>query len=90
MYSLPVFEEREALMAWLKVRRAQLQQEYPSMLHVLTHRDLYLHRVVATIAQPPAMPGPGGWYALAETAALGLGCTRAQTAAVGRGVAGWR
>ena len=72
LYSLPVFEEREALMAWLEGAQAQLQHEHPSMLHVLTHRDLYLHRVVATVAQPPAMPGPGGWYALAETAALGL------------------
>jgi A/G-specific adenine glycosylase len=72
LYSLPVFEEREALMAWLEGAQAQLQQEHPSMLHVLTHRDLYLHRVVATVAQLPAMPVPGGWYALAETAALGL------------------
>jgi hypothetical protein len=28
--------------------------------------------MVATVAQPPAMPALGGWYALAETAALGL------------------
>ncbi len=72
LYSLPVFETRDALMAWLQGAQARLQQEHPAMLHVLTHRDLYLYRVVATVAQPPAMPVPGGWYALAETAALGL------------------
>lgn len=53
-----------------KGHRPEWQQEHPAMLR--SDPGAYLHRMVATVAQPPAMPALGGWYALAETAALGL------------------
>ena len=47
-------------------------QKFRTQEHNLWDALQRLNALVATVAQPPAMPVPGGWYDLAETAALGL------------------
>ena len=67
---LPVFDSREALQSALPAD-AKLE-DLDSFLHVLTHRDLYLHPV--RWAVPEAVSGlpPGGWRAANVWPGLGL------------------
>ena len=69
LYCLPVFDSRNALEA--QAGLAPLR-DLPVFLHVLTHKDLYLHPVQL---QLPAdvRPGPDGdWVAAADWPAMGL------------------
>ncbi|HYF21337.1 MAG TPA: A/G-specific adenine glycosylase [Ramlibacter sp.] len=70
LYCLPVFESRDALEAALPARCRRGVREEPAFLHVLTHKDLYLHPVaadVATLDRPE-----GAWFAGGEWQRLGL------------------
>jgi A/G-specific adenine glycosylase len=72
LHCLPVFESRDALQAALPQRaRTRLQDEAP-FLHVLTHKDLHLHPVVAQLP-PAALRGrKGAWFASTDWPRLGL------------------
>ncbi len=71
LYCLPVFGSQDALQEHLAQTGGVLQAEYPAVLHVLTHRDLYLHRTIARA--PDSFEGTGGdWYLPQALGALGL------------------
>jgi A/G-specific adenine glycosylase len=63
---------RDALQAALPVRaRTRLQDDAP-FLHVLTHKDLHLHPVVARLPADAMSGREGGWFASGEWPQLGL------------------
>ena len=73
LYCLPVFPSREALEQALPSRARASLADQPAFLHVLTHKDLYLHPVRG--GQPPKMGARGeggGWFAPAQWGGLGL------------------
>ncbi|TFZ06398.1 A/G-specific adenine glycosylase [Ramlibacter henchirensis] len=72
LYCLPVFDSREALAAALPARARTRLQDEPAFLHVLTHKDLYLHPVAVDLT-PSSLERPeGGWFASGQLAGLGL------------------
>ena len=76
LYCPPVLADRAALDARLATPGTGPAQELPVFLHVLTHKDLHLHPVLAEIAAgapPPVAAGDGvRWADAAEWADLGL------------------
>ncbi|WP_159910716.1 A/G-specific adenine glycosylase [Pantoea sp. 18069] len=73
LYSPPVFEDAAALDAAVQARwpRGGVQLEHqPAFLHVLTHRDLHLHAVLARVAA--AEPAADDWYTRAQWTDMGL------------------
>lgn len=72
LYCLPLFETRDDLASSVPVRiRGELADENP-FLHVLTHKDLHLHPVRATLARKPLPQRDGAWFAPSEWERLGL------------------
>jgi A/G-specific adenine glycosylase len=70
LYCLPVFDSRDELQAAVPTA-AQLHDQ-PAFLHVLTHKDLHLHPVGATLPRRPVRGREGGWFSPAEWPGLGL------------------
>ena len=48
LFSLPMFDSRQALMAALTPAQQGACMEHPAFLHVLTHKDMHLHVVELT------------------------------------------
>ena len=74
LYCLPLFEDRMALEAFVPADyRSQLTEE-PSFVHVLTHKDLYLHpvRVRLPVGYEMQAAELGGWQTKQGWPALGL------------------
>jgi A/G-specific adenine glycosylase len=72
LYCLPVFDSRDALADALpKNARGALRDE-PAFLHVLTHKDLYLHPVVTELKSSGISSGHGAWFDAAQWPGLGL------------------
>jgi A/G-specific adenine glycosylase len=71
LYCLPVFEDRDALLAALAPADRQSARDEESFVHVLTHKDLHLHPIMAICGSPPAC-GEGGWFDDHAWPALGL------------------
>ena len=72
LYCLPVFDSRDALEAALPAPSRAALRDDPAFVHVLTHKDLHLHPVAATLpAQALARP-EGAWFAAEHWPALGL------------------
>ena len=72
LHCLPVFDSREALQAALPHRVRSLLQDEAPFLHVLTHKDLRLHPVLAQLP-PAALRGrQGAWFASGDWPQLGL------------------
>jgi A/G-specific adenine glycosylase len=72
LYCLPVFESRDALHDAVPVRaRPRLRDDAP-FLHVLTHKDLYLHRVAAEVDRRAMKHPQGGWFAAEDLRRVGL------------------
>ncbi|MBS0293737.1 MAG: A/G-specific adenine glycosylase [Proteobacteria bacterium] len=75
LYCPPVYDSRTALDAALPaLGRAE---DLPAFTHVLTHRDLHLHPVLAQGAEAAAKPhcaesGQAGWFTPEQCLALGL------------------
>ncbi len=84
LYSLPMYDSREALMATLTPTQQLACVDAPAFLHVLTHKDMHLHVVSlpwAAKASPRGSEGEGKgevtsavgkWVALADLAGVGL------------------
>ncbi|MBC7604665.1 MAG: A/G-specific adenine glycosylase [Ramlibacter sp.] len=72
LYCLPVFDSRDALQAAVPVANHAKLEDNPPFLHVLTHKDLHLHPVAATIAKHSFAGTQGAWFADEEWRALGL------------------
>ncbi len=72
LYCLPVFESRDELAAALPARARAGLRDDPAFLHVLTHKDLYLHPVGAQLKATALRKEEGGWFDAAQWPALGL------------------
>jgi A/G-specific adenine glycosylase len=72
LYSLPVFESREALLQTLGSRDRAGAHDEPAFVHVLTHKDLHLHPVAVESRGLRPLAEAGGWFAGAEWSGLGL------------------
>ncbi len=72
LYCLPVFESRDALHDSVPPRaRARLRDDAP-FLHVLTHKDLYLHRVAAQVDRQAMKHPQGCWFGAQDLPRVGL------------------
>jgi A/G-specific adenine glycosylase len=80
LYSLPMYDSREALMATLTPAQQLACVDAPAFLHVLTHKDMHLHVVSlpwVSKSLPRGLEGEnadakGKWVALADLASVGL------------------
>ena len=68
----PLFDSEEALLAAVpRALRKRLQMQ-PTVTHVLTHKDLFLHPRRMECAQAAIDLGAGAWFSPSEWAAAGL------------------
>ncbi len=77
LYCLPVFDNQEALLAFLPARNQSRTQHLPTFKHVLTHKDMYLSPVIAGFSAHQKMPSThqaasGDWFLPDAWPALGL------------------
>jgi A/G-specific adenine glycosylase len=76
LYSVPVFADRAALDAEISRHAGARPHDLPVFLHVLTHKDLHLHPVLAElpgVLQEDGAEQDGTWWATAaDWADLGL------------------
>jgi A/G-specific adenine glycosylase len=70
LYCLPAFESREALDAALPTGASAREGE--TFLHVLTHKDLHLHPVEASLSKTEKPGFDGDWFGSDEWRSLGL------------------
>jgi A/G-specific adenine glycosylase len=72
LYCLPVFESREALHQAVPPRARSRLADHAPFLHVLTHKDLYLHRVAAPVERRSMKHPQGAWFAAQDLPRVGL------------------
>ena len=72
LYCLPVFDSRDELASVLPEQSRSELRDDPAFLHVLTHKDLYLHPVAARLESVGCGSGAGAWFAAPQWSALGL------------------
>lgn len=76
LYCPPVYDSRAALDEALQLHASCDARDLPAFTHVLTHRDLHLHPVLARDAMPQpnahCAEQQSGWFAPAQWPALGL------------------
>jgi A/G-specific adenine glycosylase len=72
LYCPPVFETREALAAALPAHAQRALREATPFVHVLTHKDLHLHPVMAALQKSAPRTSAGSWFGPSEWPSLGL------------------
>jgi A/G-specific adenine glycosylase len=72
LYCLPVFDSREALSLALPAAARRRTEDAQPFVHVLTHKDLHLHPVRATLSRRAFRDAAGGWFTPEQWPALGL------------------
>ena len=72
LYCLPVFESRDDLASVLPQKARSRLRDDPCFLHVLTHKDLYLHPVAAELESSGLRKSQGRWFDAAQWPGLGL------------------
>ena len=72
LYCLPVFESRDDLASVLPQKARCRLRDDPCFVHVLTHKDLYLHPVAAELKGAGPRKGQGGWFDAKQWSGLGL------------------
>ena len=72
LYCMPVFGSRDELAAALPVKARAALRDDPAFLHVLTHKDLYLHPVGAQVKATGFRKDEGGRFDAAQWPVLGL------------------
>jgi len=72
LYCLPVFDSHEDLAAAVPAPRRDALRDGPAFKHVLTHKDLHLHPVMAYWEGAVTPPGDGAWFEPQSWPALGL------------------
>ena len=72
LYCLPVYESRASLLDELAPDVRPAARDDPAFLHVLTHKDLYLHPVSVPYEAECAPTDSGRWFGAVEWSALGL------------------
>ncbi|MES2785933.1 MAG: A/G-specific adenine glycosylase [Pseudomonadota bacterium] len=71
LYCLPVFESLESLVTTVNPGEDGLQDGAP-FVHVLTHKDLYLHPVSGEVSPAQLAGRQGAWFAPVDWPKLGL------------------
>ncbi len=72
LYCLPVFDSRDELAAALPPKARAGLRDDPAFLHVLTHKDLYLHPVGAQLKGSGLRKDQGAWFDAVSWPELGL------------------
>lgn len=72
LYCLPLFENREALLASVPPARHSQLQDQSVFKHVLTHKDLYLHPVSVVLPKGSPPNVVGAWVEAERWPGLGL------------------
>ena len=74
LYCLPLFQSRDALQAAVPPAWRDRLIDQPAFVHVLTHKDLYLHvvRIQVPLSQTSLLPLPGTRIAKDDWPTLGL------------------
>lgn len=72
LHCLPIYFQRSDLVAHSTSLGSAPILELPSFLHVLTHRDLYLHPVVVEANAEAVLAAESAWFSREQWAALGL------------------
>jgi len=72
LYCFPLFDQIEALTAALPARYRPALHEAPAFLHVLTHKDLFLHPVRVQLPASIKLDADGVWTAADQWPDLGL------------------
>jgi A/G-specific adenine glycosylase len=72
LHCLPMYASREDLPAQHAVKESSRIRELPSFLHVLTHRDLYLHPVVVEVENEDLLNHENTWFSGEQWPSLGL------------------
>jgi A/G-specific adenine glycosylase len=72
LYCLPLFESREALAEALPTSALDAIHDAPAFVHVLTHKDLHLHPVQASLPRKALQRQEGGWFTQAQWPTLGM------------------
>ena len=72
LYCLPVCGSAEELEGLLPARARTHVHALPSFTHALTHRELHLHPMRASLSGAGRVKGEGAWYPRAQALKLGL------------------
>lgn len=72
LHCLPAFETRDSLSQTLPPQALAGAQALEPFVHVLTHRDLYLHPVRVALRQGDQPQAPGDWVLAGDWPSLGL------------------
>lgn len=72
LHCVPVFAERVQLELHPALRQAENSKDLPAFLHVLTHRDLYLHPVLVDVHSNALEVWKDDWFSRAQWQPLGL------------------
>ena len=72
LYCLPAHDDRDALLRGVPTGARDSVVEHPPFTHVLTHLDLLIHVLTATLPEGAPPGGDGRWYAAGQWPALGL------------------
>jgi A/G-specific adenine glycosylase len=72
LYCLPVFKSRDELASAVPAARRGELFDAGAFLHVLTHKDLHLHPVVAQLPRSDFGRPEGAWFDAPDWPALGL------------------
>ena len=72
LYCLPAFDSRDELASTLPLKARAGLRDDPPFLHVLTHKDLYLHPVGAQVKSLALDKQQGAWFGAAQWPQLGL------------------
>lgn len=72
LFSLPMYDSREALMSTLTAQQQSECIDHPAFLHVLTHKDMHLHVVSLSWKSRATVQGEGQWIAAADLPHTGL------------------
>ncbi len=76
LYSLPMFESREALVSKLSPAQRACCVDAPALAHVLTHKDMHLHVVHVAwdeaLDEATVLQSQGQWAQLSDLGRIGL------------------
>ena len=72
LYCLPVFDSAAGVDLALRHLAHQARHDAQPFLHVLTHKDLYLHPVSVRVPGEAVRPNAGSWFTPVQFGELGL------------------